>query len=137
MPGEARIRAITADDLAHLVMLGLDQTIAMRAIAQDMAWVVEERGKVLAAATARLADGTVFLDGLVGHASGQLMLIDHAIAYARWSYAPALTLLAPHEDASLEDRGFVGLDPERLPPSLSTAAATSQDNPQKVLMKRL
>ena len=137
MPNEARIRPLTADDLAYLAMLGLDQTIAIRAMAQDMAWVMEEKGKVLAAATARLADGTVFLDGLVGEASGQLLLIDHAIAYARWSYAPALTLLASHEDASLEDRGFVGVDPERLPPSLGAAAATSQDALQKVLMKRL
>ncbi len=132
MPTEASIRAITADDLGPLAAVGLDQTIAMRAQAQDMGWVLVEDDEIRAVATAYLADGTVFLDRLLGGEDAQLQLIDHALAYARWSYAPALTLCAPENPDTLEIRGFVGIDPDRLSTGLRAAAGD-----RKVLMRRL
>jgi hypothetical protein len=126
------VRALAADDLAPLASIGLDAAIAMRAMAQDMGWVLADGATVFGAATAYLADGTVFLDALVGQAQAKLILIDHVVAYARWSYAPAVTLLAPAHVQPLEARGFVGLDPSRLPPELGAVA-----NKHKVLMKRL
>lgn len=132
MPLEASIRAITADDFSSLAALGLDQTVAMRAMAQDMGWVIAKGETVLGAATAHLADGTVFLDVILGDEPTQLALIDHALAYARWSYSPALTLLEGQCASALLARGFVGIDPDGLPPNLRAAAG---DN--KVLMRRL
>ncbi|MEO0384653.1 MAG: hypothetical protein AAF234_14000 [Pseudomonadota bacterium] len=132
MPHEASIRAITAEDFSSLAALGLDQTVAMRAMAQDMGWVLADGETVLGAATAYLADGTVFLDSLLGDESTQLALIDHALSYARWSYAPALTVLKGKCPKALDERGFVGIDPDGLPPNLRAAAG---DN--KVLMRRL
>jgi len=132
LPSEASIRAITADDLSSLAALGLDQTVAMRAMAQDMGWVLADGETFVGAATAYLADGTVFLDSVVGDERAQLALIDHALAYARWSYAPALTVLEGSHSEALQVRGFVGIDPERLPPGLRDAAGDT-----KVLMRRL
>lgn len=129
---EPSVRFITADDLPTLSALGLPEATAMRAMAQAMGWVLANEGNVLGAVTSYLADGTVFLDALVGEEQAKLILIDHVTAYARWSYAPALTLLAPTDLAPLEARGFVGLDPDGLPPELAVAA-----NSLKVLMKRL
>ena len=119
-------------DLAGLVRLGLDQTMALRAMAQGMAWVRQLGDAPDAGATARLADGTVFLDGLVGSADGRLALIDHAVAYGKWSDAPAVTLCDSTGLDLLETRGFVGLDPARLPDVLRRAAAD-----RSILMKRL
>lgn len=132
MPSKASIRAITAEDFAPLAAMGLDQTVAMRAQAQDMGWVLGNGDEISGAATAYLADGTVFLDRLIGGQDAQLQLIDHALAYARWSYAPALTLCAPANSDALEARGFVGIDPDRLPIGLRAAAGD-----RKVLMRRL
>lgn len=132
MPNEASIRAITANDFSSLAALGLDQTVAMRAMAQDMGWVLANGEMILGAATAYLADGTVFLDSLLGDGSTQLILMDHALSYARLSFAPALTVLEGKCSKALHDRGFVGIDPDGLPPNLRAAAG---DN--KVLMRRL
>ncbi|MBO6675657.1 MAG: hypothetical protein JJ908_11340 [Rhizobiales bacterium] len=132
MPPEASIRAITAADFGPLAAMGLDQTIAMRAQAQDMGWVLGNGDEIFGAATAYLTDGTVFLDRLLGSEPAQLQLIDHALAYARWSYAPALTLCAPANADTLLARGFVGIDPDRLTSGLHAAA-----NGRKVLMRRL
>ncbi len=132
MRKEPDVRALAASDLATLSHMGLDEAIAMRAMAQDMGWVLADGRTILGAATAYLADGTVFLDTLVGQSQAKLLLIDHAVAYARWSYAPAVTLLAFAQKSALEARGFVGLDPGGLPPELGAVA-----NRHKVLMKRL
>jgi hypothetical protein len=132
LPNEASIRAITADDFSSLAALGLDQTVAMRAMAQDMGWVLANGEMILGAATAYLADGTVFLDSVLGDESTQRTLMDHALSYAQWSYAPALTVLEGKYSKALHARGFVGIDPDGLPPNLRAAAG---DN--KVLMRRL
>ncbi|MEQ8657327.1 MAG: hypothetical protein RIC24_08460 [Hyphomicrobiales bacterium] len=132
MPSDDSIRSITADDFSTLAALGLDQPVAMRAMAQDMGWVLADGETVLGAATAYLADGTVFLDRVLGDESTQLTLIEHALSYARCSYAPALTVLAGKNSAALHDRGFVGIDPDGLPPNLRAAAGGN-----KVLMRRL
>jgi hypothetical protein len=132
LPPEASVRAITAVDLAPLVAMGLDHAIALRAQAQDLGWVLDNGEEIFGAATAYLADGTVFLDRLLGGEPAQLKLIDHALAYARWSYAPALTLCAPANPDALVGRGFVGIDPDRLPAGLRAAA-----DGRKVLMRRL
>lgn len=132
MPHEASIRAITADDFSSLAALGLDQTVAMRAMAQDMGWVLANGETTLGTATAYLADGTVFLDSVLGDELTQLTLIDHALSYARWSYAPALTVLEGKCSKALHARGFVGVNPDGLPPNLRTAAGNN-----KVLMRRL
>lgn len=126
------IRAITATDLPALSILGLDQTIALRAMAQEMGWLCADNGVVAGAATAYLADGTVFLDGLVGDEPARHALIDHALHYARWSDAPAVTLLAPEDEDRLSRQGFVALDGDHLPPDLNRAAGRG-----KILMRRL
>lgn len=127
----SQIRSITPADLSSLAKLGLDKTLAMRAMAQDMAWLADDGGP-RAAATARLADGTVFVDGLVGETHHRLALIDHAIAYARWSFAPAITLASSAHPQLAELRGFIGLGPAGLPPDLAKAGKG-----KTLLMKRL
>ncbi|MFK7791404.1 MAG: hypothetical protein AB8B88_01915 [Devosiaceae bacterium] len=129
---EGNIRAIANTDLSVLAKLGLDQATAMRAMAQDMGWILADGSILLGAATSYLADGTVFLDRLVGDQSAKLALIQHAVSYARWSYAPAVTLIAPPALGAIKALGFVGIDQERLTPQLKFAAKTN-----KVLMKRL
>ncbi len=132
MQNELSLRAINADDLTAVSAFGLSKAVVLRAMAQDMAWLIEQDGEVSGAATAMLADGTVFLDGLVGDKTARITLLDHAVRYARWSYAPALTLIKDAVTDGLVDQGFVGLDPARLPPELAKAAQGG-----KVLMKRL
>lgn len=123
---------MTSSDLAALGSLGLDPAKALRAMAQAMAWVVSVNDEICGAATAHLADGTVFLDQLVGPGVARQTLIDHALAYARWSDAPALTLRATKDDDALTALGFVGLDPDRLSPELHRAAEGAT-----LLMRRL
>lgn len=127
----SQVRSITPADLSSVAQLGLDKTLALRAMAQDMAWLADD-GSVRAAATARLADGTVFLDGLVGEMHHRLALIDHAIAYARWSFAPAVTLESSAHPQLPELRGFIGVGPAGLPPDLARAGKG-----KTLLMKRL
>ncbi|MBV6659061.1 MAG: hypothetical protein KI785_14955 [Devosiaceae bacterium] len=126
------IRAATLEDLPALSALGLTEPVVMRAMAQQMAWVVSDQASITGGATARFADGTVFLDGLVGTDAAQLALIDHAIGYGRWSDAPALTVCGDPESADLEARGFVGLKQDSLPPDLAAACAGGP-----IMMKRL
>lgn len=126
------IRAIAATDLSTLAGRGLDQATALRAMAQDMGWVLTEGEAILAAATAHLADGTIFLDGLVGKDPHRLVLIDHVIAYGKWSYAPAITVKDGAHPELAQLRGFVGICSAGLPPEL---AKLGKD--KTLLMKRL
>lgn len=128
----ANIRAIAAEDLSTLAKLGLDEATALRAMVQDMAWALTLSDQVLGAATAYLADGTFFLDGLVGEDQHRLALVDHAIAYAKWSFAPAVTVKSSAHPKLVELRGFVGIDPSGLPPELARASKDAT-----LLMKRL
>lgn len=128
----AHIRAIGPNDLSALAKLGLDEATAMRAMAQDMGWVLVDDDHILSAATVHLADGTVFLDGLIGEETHRLALIDHAIAYARWSFAPAITVTSCAHANLIDLRGFVGIEPDGLPAELARACKG-----KTLLMKRL
>lgn len=128
----ATLRAINVDDLSALNTLDLSSATALRAIAQQMGWMVDTGGAIEAAATAHLADGTVFIDSLVGTSSGRGKLIDHVLAYAKWSDAPAVTLAQQTVQPSLSQRGFIVLDSAALPPELAKARGD-----QTLLIKRV
>jgi hypothetical protein len=97
LPPEASIRAITAEDFAPLAAMGLDQAVAMRAQAQDMGWVLGNGDEISGAATAYLADGTVFLDRLIGGQDAQLQLIDHASGLRPLELCPSADPLCTSE----------------------------------------
>lgn len=125
------IRAVAARDLAELGRLGLNKTTVLRAMAQDMAWLIDEAG-VRAGATARLVDGGVPVDDLVGDDCDRLALISHIIGYARWTFAPILLVPRSAHPELVEKHGFVGLEAQRLPNELSDVASA-----QPLLMKQL
>ncbi|MEM1285676.1 MAG: hypothetical protein AAGH43_09830 [Pseudomonadota bacterium] len=130
---EARdtVRAITADDLSTLARLGLDQAITLRAIATQMGWLIERYGKPHAACAARFVEGAVFIDCLVGDREGQQLLIDHVVAYGRWSDAPAILLAETPATGPLVDKGFVGLAEDAF------AILADIDNPSRLRLRRL
>lgn len=125
------IRAITGDDLPALARLGLPEPVALRALATQMGWLVAADGSLRAACAVRLADGAVLIDHLVGDPAGQKALIDHVVAYGRWSDAPAVLVVETPGTGPLETRGFVGLA------ASATDGLSLSADPAKLRMRRL